>query len=80
MNRPAQATPASIREARNRQSNGSRCFTAATSSSVEHQAARQRSKVQASMGKLAVSGALTLYLDFINLFVLLLQLFGDRRQ
>jgi FtsH-binding integral membrane protein len=35
---------------------------------------------QASMGKLAVSGALTLYLDFINLFVLLLQLFGDRRQ
>jgi len=35
---------------------------------------------QASMGKLAISGALTLYLDFINLFVMLLQLFGDRRQ
>jgi len=35
---------------------------------------------QASMGKLAISGALTLYLDFINLFIMLLQLFGDRRQ
>jgi uncharacterized protein len=30
-------------------------------------------------GKLALSGALRLYLDFINLFVLLLQLFGDRK-
>ena len=35
---------------------------------------------QASMGKLVISGALTLYLDFINLFIMLLQLFGDRRQ
>jgi FtsH-binding integral membrane protein len=26
-----------------------------------------------------VMGALRLYLDFINLFMLLLQLFGDRR-
>lgn len=31
-------------------------------------------------GKKAVMGALQLYLDFINLFVLLLQLFGDRRR
>jgi len=30
-------------------------------------------------GKLAISGALRLYLDFINLFVMLLHLFGDRR-
>jgi FtsH-binding integral membrane protein len=30
-------------------------------------------------GKLAISGALRLYLDFINLFIMLLQLFGDRR-
>lgn len=30
-------------------------------------------------GKIAISGALTLYLDFINLFVFLLQLLGDRR-
>ncbi|NQV20517.1 MAG: Bax inhibitor-1/YccA family protein [Rhodospirillales bacterium] len=30
-------------------------------------------------GKKAIMGALRLYLDFINLFILLLQLFGDRR-
>lgn len=29
--------------------------------------------------KSAIMGALTLYLDFINLFLMLLQLFGDRR-
>lgn len=32
-----------------------------------------------SMGHMAIKGALSLYLDFINLFVMLLQLFGDRR-
>ena len=31
------------------------------------------------MGKKAVMGALTLYLDFINLFIMLLMLFGQRR-
>jgi len=31
------------------------------------------------MGKKAVMGALTLYLDFINLFIMLLRLFGQRR-
>ncbi|NQU57847.1 MAG: Bax inhibitor-1/YccA family protein [Rhodospirillales bacterium] len=31
------------------------------------------------MTKKAIMGALTLYLDFINLFVMLLRLFGDRR-
>ena len=31
------------------------------------------------MGKKAVMGALTLYLDFINLFLMLLRLFGQRR-
>jgi FtsH-binding integral membrane protein len=30
-------------------------------------------------GKKAVMGALTLYLDFINLFIMMLRLFGDRR-
>ena len=30
--------------------------------------------------KLAIAGALTLYLDFINLFVMLLRLFGDRNR
>lgn len=32
-----------------------------------------------SAGSLAISGALTLYLDFINLFLALLRLFGRRR-
>ncbi|MEP6826466.1 MAG: Bax inhibitor-1/YccA family protein [Aestuariivirga sp.] len=32
-----------------------------------------------SIGRMAVMGALTLYLDFINMFVMLLRLFGDRR-
>jgi FtsH-binding integral membrane protein len=31
------------------------------------------------MGKMAVMGALNLYLDFINLFIMLLRLFGERR-
>jgi len=31
------------------------------------------------MGRKAIMGALSLYLDFINLFMMLLQLFGDRR-
>lgn len=31
-------------------------------------------------GKTAVLGALALYLDFINLFTMLLQLLGQRRQ
>jgi uncharacterized protein len=30
-------------------------------------------------GRKAVMGALRLYLDFINLFIFLLRLFGDRR-
>ena len=30
-------------------------------------------------GKMAVSGALSLYLDFINLFMFLLRIMGDRR-
>jgi len=31
-------------------------------------------------GRKAVMGALRLYLDFINLFLMLLRLFGDRRE
>jgi hypothetical protein len=33
----------------------------------------------AVLGKKAIFGALNLYLDFINLFIMLLRLFGDRR-
>jgi len=31
-------------------------------------------------GKMAVMGALSLYMDFINLFLMLLRLLGDRRE
>jgi FtsH-binding integral membrane protein len=33
----------------------------------------------ASAGKVAIMGALTLYLDFVNLFLFLLRIFGNRR-
>jgi FtsH-binding integral membrane protein len=33
----------------------------------------------ASMQKIAILGALTLYLDFVNLFLYLLRLFGRRK-
>jgi FtsH-binding integral membrane protein len=33
----------------------------------------------ASAGKLVIMGALNLYMDFINLFIMLLRLFGDRK-
>ena len=32
-----------------------------------------------AIGRKAVMGALTLYLDFINLFLFMLRFFGDRR-
>jgi uncharacterized protein len=34
---------------------------------------------EATIGKVAILGALALYLDFINLFISLIQLLGDRR-
>ncbi|MBH0237926.1 Bax inhibitor-1/YccA family protein [Methylobrevis albus] len=34
---------------------------------------------EATAGRKAIMGALRLYLDFINMFIMLLQLFGDRR-
>jgi FtsH-binding integral membrane protein len=34
---------------------------------------------EAALGRSAIRGALSLYLDFINIFIALLQLFGDRR-
>jgi FtsH-binding integral membrane protein len=36
--------------------------------------------VEGAAGRKAVMGALTLYLDFINLFLMMLRLFGDRRE
>ncbi len=40
----------------------------------------QVATINGSLGKAAIMGALTLYLDFINLFMMLLQFFGQRRQ
>ena len=34
---------------------------------------------QESMEKLSIMGALTLYLDFINMFLFLLRILGDRK-
>ncbi|MDA8418644.1 MAG: BAX inhibitor (BI)-1/YccA family protein, partial [Desulfobacteraceae bacterium] len=34
---------------------------------------------EAAIQKVAIMGALSLYLDFINLFISLLQFFGNRR-
>ncbi|MDB6060289.1 MAG: ybhL [Verrucomicrobiaceae bacterium] len=39
----------------------------------------QRSEDRETNGKVAIFGALTLYLDFINIFINLLSLFGNRR-
>ena len=40
---------------------------------------RRRRTTATSAGRKAVMGALSLYLDFINLFLMLLRLVGDRR-
>jgi len=39
----------------------------------------QQADAEELAGKKVVMGALTLYLDFINLFLMLLRLFGGRR-
>lgn len=36
-------------------------------------------KLKGAVGGAAVAGALALYLDFVNMFLIILQLFGDRR-
>jgi FtsH-binding integral membrane protein len=36
--------------------------------------------LQGDTGNLALQGALTLYLDFVNLFLMLLRVFGRRRE
>jgi FtsH-binding integral membrane protein len=43
-------------------------------------AEHQRDVQPDGAGRKAVMGALPLYLDFINLFLMLLRLFGDRRE
>lgn len=54
-------------------------FTALTAYDVQRIAAGDLAARLGSMEKAAVVGALQLYLDFINLFLFMLRLFGDRR-
>ncbi len=54
-------------------------FTALTAYDVQRIAAGDIAARLGSMEKAAVIGALRLYLDFINLFLMLLRLFGSRR-
>jgi uncharacterized protein len=46
---------------------------------MTYQTASQGGDIQAAIGRISVLGALKLYLDFINLFLYLLRLFGRNR-
>jgi FtsH-binding integral membrane protein len=54
-------------------------FTALTAWDVQRISSGQLVAMTGSVEKAAVLGALHLYLDFVNLFLFLLRLFGDRR-
>ena len=54
-------------------------FTALTAYDVQRIQSGQLAIATGSMEKAAVLGALTLYLDFLNLFLFLLRLFGSSR-
>jgi FtsH-binding integral membrane protein len=54
-------------------------FTALTAYDVQRIGAGDLAAMTGSMEKAAVLGALRLYLDFINLFLFMLRLFGGRR-
>jgi FtsH-binding integral membrane protein len=54
-------------------------FTILTAWDVQRISAGQLVQQTGSVEKAAVMGALNLYLDFINIFLFLLRLFGDRR-
>jgi uncharacterized protein len=54
-------------------------FTALTAWDVQRISAGQLVAATGSVEKAAVIGALNLYLDFVNLFLFLLRLFGSRR-
>jgi FtsH-binding integral membrane protein len=53
-------------------------FTALTAYDVQRIQSGQLAIATGSMEKAAVLGALQLYLDFVNLFLFLLRLFGSR--
>jgi len=54
-------------------------FTALTAYDVQRIASGDIAVMVGSMERAAVLGALRLYLDFVNLFLMLLRLFGNRR-
>ena len=55
-------------------------FTGLTAYDMQQIKQIAQSENTADKGKLAIMGAFKLYLDFINLFIFLLRLFGGRRQ
>jgi FtsH-binding integral membrane protein len=55
-------------------------FTGLTAYDAQKLKAMALALPEGQTGSYAVSGALSLYLDFINLFLMLLRLFGDRRR
>lgn len=54
-------------------------FTGLTAYDAQRLKAMALQPYGAQMGSYAIAGALALYLDFINLFLMLLRLFGNRR-
>ena len=54
-------------------------FTVLTAYHVQRIASGDLALAAGSVEKAAVLGALLLYLDFVNIFLFLLRLFGDRR-
>jgi uncharacterized protein len=55
-------------------------FTGLTAYDAQRLKAMALALPQGQTGSYAIVGALSLYLDFINLFLMLLRLFGDRRR
>ena len=54
-------------------------LTAYDSQKIKHLLSGDDIEINETTQKIALMGALTLYLDFINLFIYLLRLFGDRK-
>jgi len=55
-------------------------FTGLTAYDAQRLKAMALALPEGQIGSYAIMGALTLYLDFINLFLMLLRIFGDRRR
>ena len=55
-------------------------FTGLTAYDAQRLKAMALAVPEGQIGSYAIMGALKLYLDFINLFLMLLRIFGDRRR